>query len=80
MLAGSFRILRYARHSSPGCTSNFCPPGYDSQRRPIHLTLFDSKRHVIVDELIYDTGKWIWTGERIHTTAGFSDDGPCTSS
>jgi len=35
---------------------------------------------VIVDELIYDTGKWIWTGERIHTTAGFSDDGPCTSS
>jgi hypothetical protein len=26
---------------------------------------FDSQRHVTVDDLIYDDGKWIWAGERI---------------
>jgi hypothetical protein len=36
-------------------------------------TFIDSQGHVIVDELIC-AGKWIWTGERIRTTAEFSDD------
>ncbi|HEU4907869.1 MAG TPA: hypothetical protein VFT17_03305 [Propionibacteriaceae bacterium] len=30
---------------------------------------------MVGDELIYDAGKWVWTGERIRTTAEFSDDG-----
>jgi hypothetical protein len=38
-------------------------------------TFFDSQRHVIVDELSYDAGKWTWTGERIPYNAEFSDDG-----
>jgi hypothetical protein len=27
------------------------------------------------DELVYDDGRWMWIGERIRTTAEFSDDG-----
>jgi hypothetical protein len=30
---------------------------------------------VTVDQLTYDAGKWIWTGEQIRTTSEFSDDG-----
>jgi hypothetical protein len=30
---------------------------------------------VTVDELSYDDGKWVWTGERIRTTSEFGDDG-----
>jgi len=30
---------------------------------------------VTLDELIYDDGKWIWSGERIRTTSEFSMDG-----
>jgi hypothetical protein len=30
---------------------------------------------VTVDELIYDDGKWIWSGERIRTTSEFSEQG-----
>jgi hypothetical protein len=28
-----------------------------------------------VDELIYDEGKWTWSGERIRTTSEFSEEG-----
>jgi hypothetical protein len=49
--------------------------GCDSQRGQYTSHFFDSQGHVIVDELIYAAGKWIWTGERIRTTAEFSDDG-----
>jgi hypothetical protein len=36
---------------------------------------FDSQGHVTVDELTCDDGKWIWSGERTHTTSEFSEDG-----
>jgi hypothetical protein len=30
---------------------------------------------VTVDDLLYDDGHWIWSGERIRTTSTFIEDG-----
>jgi hypothetical protein len=49
--------------------------GYDAESGQYTSHFFDSQGHVTVDELIYDDGKWIWSGERIRTTSEFSEDG-----
>jgi hypothetical protein len=49
--------------------------GYDAESGNYTSYFFDSQGHVTVDELIYDDGKWIWSGERIRTTSEFSEDG-----
>jgi hypothetical protein len=49
--------------------------GFDDQTGQYTSHFFDSQGHVTVDQLTYDGGKWIWTGERIRTIAEFSDDG-----
>lgn len=49
--------------------------GYDAESGKYTSHFFDSQGHVTVDELTYDAGKWIWTGERTRTTSEFSDDG-----
>ena len=49
--------------------------GYDAKSGNYTSHFFDSQGHVSVDELIYDQGRWIWSGERIRTTSEFSDDG-----
>lgn len=48
---------------------------YDPKSGKYTSHFFDSQGHATVDELTYDDGKWIWTGERIRTTSEFSDDG-----
>jgi hypothetical protein len=49
--------------------------GYDAESGHYTSHFFDSQGHVTVDQLTYDAGKWIWTGERIRTTSEFSHDG-----
>jgi hypothetical protein len=49
--------------------------GYDVQSGQYTSHFFDSQGHMTVDQLTYDAGKWIWTGERVRTTSEFSDDG-----
>jgi hypothetical protein len=49
--------------------------GYDTENGRYTSHFFDSQGHVTIDELIYDRGKWIWSGERIRTTSEFSEDG-----
>jgi hypothetical protein len=49
--------------------------GYDPKSGKYTSHFFDSQGRATVDELTYDDGKWIWTGERIRTTSEFSDDG-----
>jgi hypothetical protein len=49
--------------------------GFDDQAGEYTSHFFDGQGHVSVDQLTYDAGKWIWTGERIRTTGEFSDDG-----
>jgi Protein of unknown function (DUF1579) len=49
--------------------------GYDAESGRYTSHFFDSQGHVTVDELIYDDGKWIWSGERIRTTSEFRQDG-----
>jgi Protein of unknown function (DUF1579) len=49
--------------------------GYDAESGRYTSHFFDSQGHVTVDELVYDDGRWMWIGERIRTTAEFSDDG-----
>ena len=43
--------------------------GYDAKSGNYTSHFFDSQGHVSVDELIYDQGRWIWSGERIRTTS-----------
>jgi hypothetical protein len=49
--------------------------GYDAESGKYTSHFFDSQGHVTVNELIYDDGKWIWSGERIRTTSELSDGG-----
>jgi hypothetical protein len=49
--------------------------GYDVESGHYSSHFFDSQGHVTVDQLTFDDGKWIWTGERIRTTSEFSADG-----
>jgi hypothetical protein len=49
--------------------------GYDADSGNYTSHFFESQGHVTVDELIYDDGKWTWSGERIRTTSDFSEDG-----
>jgi hypothetical protein len=48
--------------------------GYDAESGRYTSHFFDSQGHVLVDDLIYDDGRWIWSGERIRTTSDFSED------
>jgi hypothetical protein len=50
-------------------------PWHDAESGKYTSHFFDSQGHVTVDQLIYDDGKWIWSGERIRTTSEFSEDG-----
>lgn len=49
--------------------------GFDDQTGQYTPHFFDSQGHLTVDQLTYDAGKWIWTGEQIRTTSEFSADG-----
>jgi hypothetical protein len=49
--------------------------GFDDQTGQYTSHFFDSQGHLTVDQLTYDAGKWIWTGEQIRTTSEFSADG-----
>jgi Protein of unknown function (DUF1579) len=75
-IAGRFAVL----HTAYGRTGDLDVGGveilgYDPESGNYTSHFFDSQGHVIVDELLYDEGKWIWQGERIRTTSTFSDDG-----
>src|SRR4030095_6347278 len=54
--------------------------GFDDQTGQYTSHFFDSQGHLTVDQLTYDAGKWIWTGEQIRTTSEFSADGRITRS
>jgi Protein of unknown function (DUF1579) len=49
--------------------------GYDDEKAKYTSHFFDSQGHVTINELIYDDGKWIWSGERLRTTSEFRDGG-----
>jgi Protein of unknown function (DUF1579) len=49
--------------------------GYDADKAKYTSHFFDSQGHVTINELIYDDGKWIWSGERLRTTSEFRDGG-----
>jgi Protein of unknown function (DUF1579) len=49
--------------------------GYDPESGNYTSHFFDSQGHITVNDLTYDDGKWIWAGEKIRTTAEFSDGG-----
>jgi hypothetical protein len=67
------RLSRAKRHP-PGTSSRHDENGERLRTERLRAT-GRVPGHVTVDELSYDDGKWVWTGERIRTTSEFGDDG-----
>jgi Protein of unknown function (DUF1579) len=49
--------------------------GYDPETKRYLTFFFDSKGNISTQDLIFDDGKWTWSGEHARATGILSDDG-----